>query len=153
MKLENLSSTQGSRNHKAKRVGRGFGSGMGKTSTRGSKGQNSRKSGGTRLGFEGGQTPLYRRIPKIGFNNVNFSNDYNVVNLKLLIDQKLTKVDYKILVEKKLIIDNKLPIKIIGNNKIEKPIEIKADKFSKGAIKSLDDSKSKYIIINNSKIK
>lgn len=90
MELHTLEYVHGSRGQKAKRVGRGHGSGMGKTSTRGSNGQKSRKSGHTRLGFEGGQTPLYRRVPKVGFNNVNFANHYNVVSLSTLDNLKLT---------------------------------------------------------------
>ncbi|MDE7075134.1 MAG: 50S ribosomal protein L15, partial [Malacoplasma sp.] len=106
MKLESLKSNKGSR-HKTKRVGRGFGSGIGKTSTRGSKGQKSRKSGHTRPGFEGGQTTLYRRIPKIGFNNKNFANEYNVVTLSNIVKLDIANVDKKVLLEKKLIDNNK----------------------------------------------
>lgn len=146
MKLENLKSNKGSR-HKAKRVGRGFGSGIGKTSTRGSKGQKSRKSGHTRPGFEGGQTTLYRRIPKIGFNNKNFANEYNVVTLSNIVKLDLANVDKKVLLEKKLISDNKLPIKIIGVAEIKKPISVSAHKFSKGSLQTLEKSKSKAIVI------
>lgn len=79
----------------AERVGRGTGSGMGKTSTRGHKGQNSRSGGGVRLGFEGGQTPLFKRLPKRGFTNIN-RVEYNIVNLEQLNDFKEgTKVDSK----------------------------------------------------------
>lgn len=147
MKLNKLTYTEGSRNHKEKRVGRGFGSGIGKTSTRGSKGQHSRKSGGTRLGFEGGQTPLYRRIPKVGFNNKNFANVYNVVTLEMISSLDLTNVNSKILHEKKIISNDKLPLKIIGNTQLKKPINISANKFSKGALASLEKSKSKFTIL------
>ena len=140
MKLENLQSNDGSR-HKTKRVGRGFGSGIGKTSTRGSKGQKSRKSGHTRPAFEGGQTTLYRRIPKIGFNNKNFMNAYNVISLNKLVKLNLYNVDQKVLVEKNLIKDSKLPIDL------EKPMHISAHKFSKGAIASLEKNKSKFVIL------
>lgn len=146
MKLENLKSKEGSR-HKTKRVGRGFGSGIGKTSTRGSKGQKSRKSGHTRPGFEGGQTTLYRRIPKIGFNNKNFANNYNVVTLNNIVKLNLTNVDKKVLVEKGLIEDNKLPIKVIGTATISKPISVSAHKFSKGSVATLEKSKSKFVVI------
>lgn len=149
MKLENLTYIEGSRNHREKRVGRGFGSGIGKTSTRGSKGQHARKSGGTRPGFEGGQNPLYRRIPKIGFNNDNFKKDYNVISLKQIIDLNLTKVNSKILFEKRIISNEKLPLKIIGNTPLTKPIDVKASKFSKGAILSLEKSKSNFSVINS----
>lgn len=104
MELHNLEYLNGSRGQKAKRVGRGHGSGMGKTATRGSNGQKSRKSGHTRLGFEGGQTPLYRRVPKVGFNNVNFQTNRNVVSLKTINEKKLTGiVDINKLNELKLI--------------------------------------------------
>ncbi|BAC44785.1 50S ribosomal protein L15 [Malacoplasma penetrans] len=146
MKLENLKSKEGSR-HKTKRVGRGFGSGIGKTSTRGSKGQKSRKSGHTRPGFEGGQTTLYRRIPKIGFNNKNFANNYNVVTLNNIVKLNLANVDKKVLVEKGLIEDNKLPIKVIGTATISKPISVSAHKFSKGSVATLEKSKSKFVVI------
>lgn len=147
MKLNKLTYTEGSRNHKEKRVGRGFGSGIGKTATRGSKGQHSRKSGGTRLGFEGGQTPLYRRIPKVGFNNKNFANVYNVITLEMISKLDLTNVNAKILCDKKIISNEKLPLKIIGNTQLKKPINITANKFSKGAISSLEKSKSKFTIL------
>lgn len=153
MKLNKLSYNEGARNHKEKRVGRGFGSGIGKTSTRGSKGQNSRKSGGTRLGFEGGQTPLYRRIPKVGFNNKNFENAYNVITLDMISKWNITDVNYKSLVEKKLIQDNNLPIKIIGSTEIKKPLNVSVHKISKGAIQSLEKSKSKFSIISTEKTK
>ncbi|MEG1739594.1 MAG: 50S ribosomal protein L15 [Bacilli bacterium] len=149
MKLENLKYVEGSRNHKEKRVGRGFGSGMGKTCTRGSKGQHARKSGGTRPGFEGGQNPLYRRIPKIGFNNENFKTEYNVISLQQIVTLGLTKIDSKILLEKRIFSNEKLPLKIIGNMSLTKPLDIKASKFSKGAISSLEKSKSNFSIINS----
>ncbi|MGL4647180.1 MAG: 50S ribosomal protein L15 [Mycoplasmoidaceae bacterium] len=147
MKLEKMEYKQGSRNHNPKRVGRGFGSGIGKTCTRGTKGQNSRKSGGTRIGFEGGQNPLYRRIPKIGFNNENFANKYNVISLEKIVELNLKIVSTKVLLEKKLISDNKLPLKIIGNMDLKTPIQVEANKFSKGSIISLEKSKSKYKVL------
>lgn len=146
MKLENLKYNAGSRK-KAKRVGRGFGSGIGKTSTRGSKGQNSRKSGPVRLGFEGGQTTLYRRLPKVGFNNKNFANEYNVVTLNQLVNLKITTIDKKHLVEKGLIDDNNLPIKIIGKADLKSALTISAHKISKGAMFCLEKSKSKITIL------
>lgn len=147
MELHNLKYTKGSRDQKEKRVGRGHGSGMGKTSTRGQDGQKSRKSGHTRLGFEGGQTPLYRRVPKIGFNNINFSNQYNVVTLQNIIEKGLTDVNLETLKEVGLITNKKLPIKVIGNMKLEKPLNLKVHKVSKGAETALKDSKSKLEII------
>lgn len=147
MKLEKLSYTKGSRNHKEKRVGRGFGSGIGKTSTRGTKGQKARKSGESRLGFEGGQTPLYRRIPKVGFNNVNFANEYNVVTLNQIKNFDFTNITPKTLVEHKIIPENKLPLKIIGKADLNKSISISAHKFSKGAQVILEKSNSKITIL------
>ncbi|MGL5630310.1 MAG: 50S ribosomal protein L15 [Mycoplasmoidaceae bacterium] len=147
MKLENLSYKNGSRGHKAKRVGRGNGSGIGKTSTRGSKGQHSRKSGGTRLGFEGGQTPLYRRIPKIGFNNHRFSNDFNTLSIREILNMKLKIINLETIREKRIFNNLDLPLKIIGNDNLKEPISIEANKFSKGAIKSLEKSKSHYKVI------
>ncbi|GAA5414474.1 50S ribosomal protein L15 [Ureaplasma ceti] len=148
MELHNLEFTNGSRGQKAKRVGRGHGSGMGKTSTRGSNGQKSRKSGHTRLGFEGGQTPLYRRVPKVGFNNVNFANNYNVISLAMLNDKKLTgEIDMAKLDQAGLIEDVKLPIKVIGNAKVDSSLVIKAHKFSAGAIKAIEASGAKYELV------
>ncbi len=146
MKLESLKYAAGSRK-KAKRVGRGFGSGIGKTSTRGSKGQNSRKSGPVRLGFEGGQTTLYRRIPKVGFNNINFANLYNVVSLEKIVSLNMDNVDHETMLAKGLIEKNKLPIKIIGKVELKNSITISAHKFSKGALESLEKSKSKVTIL------
>ncbi len=149
MELHNLKSTPGSRNHKRKIVGRGHGSGMGKTSTRGQDGQKSRKSGHTRLAFEGGQTPLYRRLPKVGFNNFEFANNYNVISLKDIKERygKEKEIDLTLLVNAGEFSKNKLPLKIIGNTKIEKGITIKAHKFTKGALKAIEESGSKAIIL------
>lgn len=147
MELHNLKYTKGSRNHKRKIVGRGHGSGMGKTSGRGQDGQKARKSPHTRLGFEGGQTPLYRRLPKVGFNNFEFANNFNVVNLREIAKLKIKTVDKTALIKSNLISENKLPIKIIGNAKIASDITIKADKFTKGALKAITDSKSKAEVI------
>lgn len=80
----NISPHPGSRNHKVKRVGRGFSSGIGKTCTRGTKGQKARKSGNVRLGFEGGQMPLYRKVGKYGFNNFEFKTPIKAINIKTL---------------------------------------------------------------------
>lgn len=146
MNLHNLKYNPGSKK-KPKRVGRGFGSGIGKTSTRGSKGQKARKSGPVRLGFEGGQSTLYRRIPKVGFNNKNFANNYNVISLNQLVSLKTKDLSFEILLKNNLIKDKNLPIKIIGNLEIKNPINISAHKFTKGAISSLEKSKSKFTIL------
>ncbi len=150
MELHNLKSTEGSRNHKRKIVGRGHGSGIGKTSGRGQDGQKSRKSPHTRLGFEGGQTPLYRRVQKVGFNNYNFANNYNVINLKDLLKIKEKTIDLNLLVKKGFFSKNsKYPLKVIGNAKINSGITIKANKFSEGAKTAITASNSKFEIVNN----
>lgn len=148
MELHNLKSTPGSRNHKRKIVGRGHGSGMGKTSTRGQDGQKSRKSGHTRLAFEGGQTPLYRRLPKVGFNNYEFANNYNVISLKDLMKYKDEKeITLEFLVKSGEFSKNKLPLKIIGNTKVQKGMVIKANKFTKGALKAIEESQAKAVVL------
>ncbi|HLA49633.1 MAG TPA: 50S ribosomal protein L15 [Thermodesulfovibrionia bacterium] len=131
MRLSDLSPKQGS-NKKKKRVGRGIGSGHGKTSCRGHKGQKSRTGGGTRVGFEGGQMPLYRRLPKRGFTNI-FRKDYAVVNLKDLDKLSESVVTPEVILEKGLIKDTKSGIKILGEGEIKKPITVKAHAFSASA--------------------
>lgn len=131
MRLSDLSPKQGS-NKKKKRVGRGIGSGHGKTSCRGHKGQKSRTGGGTRVGFEGGQMPLYRRLPKRGFTNI-FRKDYAVVNLKDLDKLSESVVTPEVILEKGLIKDTKGGIKILGEGEIKKPITVKAHAFSASA--------------------
>lgn len=136
MKLHELQPVPGARKTR-KRVGRGTGSGMGKTSTRGHKGQNARSGGGVRLGFEGGQTPLFKRLPKRGFTNIN-RVEYNIVNLEQLNEFKEgTKVDSKKLVKKGLIKDNNRKIKILGNGKLNVKLTVVAHKFSKSAEKGI----------------
>lgn len=148
MELHNLQYTKGSRGHKQKIVGRGHGSGMGKTSTRGQDGQKARKSGHTRLAFEGGQTPLYRRLPKVGFNNSEFKNEFIVINLKDIEKLNTKVVDMKYLQEQGIVSKKtKLPLKVIGNAKIKSGMTIKANKFSKGAIEAIEKSGSKTEVI------
>ncbi len=131
MRLSDLSPKQGS-NKKKKRVGRGIGSGHGKTSCRGHKGQKARTGGGTRVGFEGGQMPLYRRLPKRGFTNI-FRKDYAVVNLKDLDKLSESVVTPEVILKKGLIKDTKGGIKILGEGEIKKPITVKAHAFSASA--------------------
>ena len=149
MELSNLKYTKGSRNHKEKRVGRGYGSGMGKRSTRGDKGQGSRKSGNVRQGFEGGQTPLYRRIPKVGFNNENFANKYEVITIEQIVQLKAKEIDREVLIKNRLISKNsKLPIKIISSDvQLEPSINIEADKFTKGAIAAIEKANGTYKVL------
>jgi large subunit ribosomal protein L15 len=145
MKLNELKYTQGSRNHKEKIVGRGHGSGMGKTSTRGYNGQKQRKSGHTRPGFEGGQTPLYRRLPKIGFNNARFQTEVDVINLSYLVNINETNLTREKMSELKLISRPNVRVKIIGNIKLDRAFTIEADLASKGAQASILASGGKVI--------
>jgi len=123
---------------KRKRIGRGIGSGFGKTSGRGHGGQNSRSGGGVRLGFEGGQIPLFQRLPKRGFTNIN-RKDYAIVNLDTLnrFDEG-TEVTPELLIESGIVSNAKSGIKILGNGILEKKITVKAHKFSASAKEAIE---------------
>ena len=132
MKLHELNAVEGAR-HSRKRVGRGTGSGHGKTSCRGHKGQNSRSGGGVRPGFEGGQTPLFKRLPKRGFTNVN-RKEYAVVNVEdLNVFEKDSVVTIENLQEKGLVKKVYNGVKVLGDGKLEVALTVKANKFSKAA--------------------
>ena len=131
MRLSDLSPKQGSIKKK-KRVGRGTGSGHGKTSCRGHKGQKARTGGGTRVGFEGGQMPLHRRLPKRGFTNI-FRKEYAVVNLKDLDKLSESVITPEIILEKGVIKDTKHGIKVLGEGEIKKPVTVKAHACSASA--------------------
>ncbi|MGH9510652.1 MAG: 50S ribosomal protein L15 [Terriglobales bacterium] len=118
-------------NEKKKRVGRGMGSGMGKTSARGHKGQRSRSGSRMMRGFEGGQMPLHRRMPKRGFTNI-FRKEFNVVNLEKLIALGETTITPEVL-RKAGIISTSHPVKILGDGELSVPLTIHAHKFSKSA--------------------
>ena len=137
MKLHELQPSVGSRKER-NRVGRGQGSGNGKTSGRGHKGQKARSGGGVRLGFEGGQTPLFRRIPKRGFQNVN-RKEYAVVNLETLNrfedGQEITAA---VLVESGIVKNELDGIKILANGKLERKLTVKANKFSQAAKEAIE---------------
>ena len=137
MNLNNLIPSKGSIRKNSKRLGRGQGSGKGGTSTRGHKGAKSRSGYSKKLGFEGGQMPLQRRIPKFGFRNINRTN-YNVINLDSiqdLIDNKKIKKD---LTKENLIqlglVSKKDLVKVLGRGELKSGIKIEANKFSKSAI-------------------
>jgi large subunit ribosomal protein L15 len=133
MNLSNLKPAKGSQKAR-KRVGRGPGSGHGKTSCRGHKGQNSRSGGGAPLGFEGGQMPLTRRLPKRGFTNI-FKKRYALINITdLAIFDKDSIVDEVALVEKGLVGKVYDGIKLLGNGEIDKPVTLKVHKWSKAAM-------------------
>lgn len=132
MKLHELKAAEGSRKER-KRKGRGIGSGNGKTAGKGHKGQNARSGGGVRLGFEGGQTPLFRRLPKRGFTNIN-RKDYAIVNLDTLnLFEDGTEVTPALLLETGVVSKEKAGIKILAKGSIEKKLTVKAHKFSSTA--------------------
>ena len=132
MKLHELQVVEGAR-HSRKRVGRGTGSGHGKTACKGHKGQNARSGGGVRPGFEGGQTPLFKRLPKRGFTNVNHK-EYAVVNVEdLNVFENGTVVTIENLQEKGLVKKVYDGVKVLGNGILEKNLTVKANKFSKTA--------------------
>ncbi len=137
MKLHELKPAEGSRRNR-KRVGRGIGSGTGKTSGRGHDGQNARSGGGVRLGFEGGQIPLFQRLPKRGFTNIN-RKDYAIVNLDTLNRfEEGTEVTPEMLLESGVISNAKSGIKILGNGTLDKKITVKANKFSASAKEAIE---------------
>ena len=137
MNLHNLETPKGARK-KIKRVGRGNASGWGTTATRGTKGQKSRSGGRVRRGFEGGQMPLYRRLPKRGFTNYT-EKSYALVNLGTLQDrfEANETVTPEILFEKKIIKKMLDGIKILGHGELDKALTVKAHKFSKTAVEKI----------------
>ncbi|KEZ49461.1 50S ribosomal protein L15 [Metabacillus indicus] len=137
MKLHELKPAEGSRKTR-NRVGRGTGSGNGKTAGKGHKGQNARSGGGVRPGFEGGQTPLFQRLPKRGFTNIN-RKDYSIVSLdKLNQFEDGAEVTVELLVEAGVISKVKSGVKVLGNGKLEKKLTVKANKFSASAKEAIE---------------
>jgi large subunit ribosomal protein L15 len=146
MKLHELSPAPGSRKER-KRVGRGIGSGNGKTAGRGHKGQNARSGGGVRPGFEGGQNPIYRRLPKRGFTNIH-RKEYAVVNLKDLGKfAEGTEVTPEKLIELGIVKNPKDGIKILGNGELAVKLTVKANKFSKSAVEKIEAAGGKTEVI------
>ena len=147
MKLHTLQPNPGSVKTR-KRVGRGVGSGLGKTSGKGQKGQNSRSGGGVRIGFEGGQTPLFRRLPKRGFSNAKFKTVYAVINLSDLerFEDGAT-VTPEILKEMGLIKNGLDGIKVLGNGTLTKKLNVKAHKFSSVAKEQIEKLGGKAEVI------
>ncbi|MCZ0703457.1 large subunit ribosomal protein L15 [Natronobacillus azotifigens] len=136
MKLHELKPSQARKERN--RVGRGMSSGNGKTSGRGHKGQNSRSGGGVRPGFEGGQMPLFQRLPKRGFTNIH-RKEYAVVNLsKLNSFEEGTEVTPELLLETGLVSKLKAGIKVLGNGTVEKKLTVKAHKFSASAKEAIE---------------
>jgi large subunit ribosomal protein L15 len=133
-------------NENKKRVGRGMGSGMGKTSTRGHKGQRSRSGSRMMRGFEGGQMPLHRRVPKRGFTNI-FREEYNIVNLERLADLGESTINPDVL-RKAGVISTKRKLKILGDGELKSAITVHAHKFSKSAQEKITKAGGKFEILN-----
>ena len=129
------------------RVGRGMGSGLGKTSGRGQKGQKSRSGGGVRRGFEGGQTPLYRRLPKRGFNNARFAKDYVEVTLTMLNKATTDVVDAESLIKDGIISKANDGIVVIATGTLEKKLTVKAVRFTKNAKEKIESLGGKTEVI------
>lgn len=146
MKLHELAPAPGSRKER-NRVGRGPSSGNGKTSGRGHKGQNSRSGGGVRPGFEGGQNPLYRRLPKRGFINPT-RKEYAIVNLEDLNSfAEGTEVTPELLLETGVVSNTKSGIKILGNGELTVKLTVKANKFSQSAVEKIEAAGGKTEVI------
>ena len=148
MKLSDLAPAYGS-TQVAKRKGRGAGSGNGKTAGKGHKGQNARSGGGVRVGFEGGQMPIYRRLPKRGFNNFRFTKTYQVVNVGALNDfAENAVITSEELLKKGLISDVTVPVKFLGDGEIEvKGLTVKAAKFSATAVQKIEAAGGKAEVL------
>lgn len=147
MKLHELKYNEGSIKN-SKRVGRGTSSGHGKTAGRGQKGQNSRSGGGVRPGFEGGQNPLFRRVPKRGFNNYEFQTRYAVINVSDLNKfEDGAEVTPEILKEMGLVKKQLDGIKVLGNGNLEKKLTVKATMFSKTAKEKIEKTGGKAEVI------
>lgn len=132
-----------------KRLGRGIGSGLGKTSGKGHKGQNARSGGGVRPGFEGGQMPLIRRLPRRGFNNKIFKKEYNIINVgDLNVFEDKTVVTAELLLEKNMI--NKVApygLKVLGNGELTKALTVKANKFTDSATQKIVSAGGKVEVL------
>lgn len=146
MRLHDLRPAEGSTKSK-KRVGRGTGSGLGTTAGRGNNGQNSRSGGGVRPGFEGGQMPLFRRIPKRGFNN-KFKKQWTVVNVEILNEfEDGTEITPEVLLQTGVVSKLSYGIKILGDGELNKKLTVKANKFTQSAISKIEAAGGKAEVI------
>ena len=143
--LSTLKNPKGAK-HSTKRKGRGHGSGLGKTSGRGHKGMKARSGGSVRAGFEGGQMPLYRKLPHRGFNNKNFKTEYAVVNLCCLEELGAEEVSRDELVKAGIVRASDKKVKILGNGKLTKKMVVKADKFSESAVKKIEAAGGQAVV-------
>jgi len=144
MNLSNIRAPKKASSNK-KRVGRGMGSGMGKTSTRGHKGQRSRSGSRMMRGFEGGQMPLHRRMPKRGFTNI-FRKEYNIVNLEKLAALGENTITPEVL-RAAGVIHTKHPVKILGDGEVSRAITVHAHKFSKSAREKITKAGGKFEVL------
>jgi large subunit ribosomal protein L15 len=145
MNLSDLAPAPGSRK-KRKRVGRGPGSGHGKTSCRGHKGQNSRSGGGVKPGFEGGQMPLQRRLPKRGFTNI-FQKTFSIVNVSSLEKLEESEITPEVLIKEGLVRKIQDGVKILGNGELTKALTVKAHAFSASAKEKIEKAKGTAEVI------
>ena len=146
MSLSSLKPAKGSVSQ-TKRIGRGNASGQGRTAGKGHKGYQSRSGTKERFHFEGGQTPLMRRLPKRGFSNYGFRKEVQIVNLHRISNLELDKINPEILVEKGIIKYGKISLKILGEGNIDKPIEVTAHMFSKSAVEKIEKAGGKAIYL------
>ena len=144
MKLDDLSPAQ--ERVSRRRVGRGVGSGLGKTSGKGHKGQKARSGGGVRRGFEGGQTPLYRRLPKRGFTNIHAKN-YVEVTLTMLNQSKATEVSAETLLAENIISKVNDGIVVLATGNLDKKLTVKAKRFTKTAAEKIEAAGGKIEVI------
>ncbi|MCT8976491.1 50S ribosomal protein L15 [Clostridium sp. CX1] len=146
MKLHELKPAAGSRKA-PKRVGRGTGSGLGRNAGKGEKGQKARSGGGVRPGFEGGQMPLYRRLPKRGFTNI-FAKEYSEINIdRLNIFEDGTEITPELLLEKGIVKKAKNGVKVLGNGELQKKLTVRAAKFTKAAAEKIEAAGGKVEVI------
>ena len=144
MDLGSLSPADGSV-RKTKRIGRGNASGWGRTAGRGMNGYKSRSGSKSKLHFEGGQTPLSRRLPKRGFSNYPFMKKFQIVNLEQLANLELEKIDFDVLYTNGLVNKKNLPVKVLGNGEMKIKVAVTADAFSQSAITKIEESGGKVL--------
>ena len=146
--MKNLSNLRAPKNANSnkKRVGRGMGSGMGKTSTRGHKGQGSRSGSSLMRGFEGGQMPLHRRLPKRGFTNI-FRTEYTVLNLDRIAETGEGELTYEKMVASKLVRKRNALVKVLGVGELTTAVTVHAHKFSKTAQEKIEKAGGKAVLI------
>jgi len=144
MNLSNLHAPRKASENR-KRVGRGMGSGMGKTSTRGHKGQGSRSGSRLMRGFEGGQMPLHRRLPKRGFVNI-FRTEYEVVNLEKLAGLGETEITPEVLRKAGMVSSKKSLVKVLGQGELSKALTVHAHRFSKSAQEKIENAGGKVVV-------